>query len=355
MKAGTWLKRCIILFCALLLLFAFLTAWLDPFFHYHAPKQGFYYELKNERAQNDGIVKRFDYDALITGSSVTQNFKAGEMDALFDCHAVKTCFSGATFKELANLLDTAFAARRIRYVVCCATDVSNTFIQDKDYLQEGFDYPTYLYNENPFDDVNYLLNRDVLAEYILPMLARKITGTPGGVTDFDTYSAWSGQPYTYGDLPVHLLDTIDGDVRQEALTEDERRVIRENLEQNVIRIAREHPETTFCYFLPPYSYVYWGDVYGKGTAGKQIDAEAYAIGLLLPCENIRLYSFSTDTDITFDVSNYKDMTHYGAWINSLILKAMAEDDAKYRITRESADGYIEDMRELYLTPEHFNP
>ncbi|MBQ6904162.1 MAG: hypothetical protein IJQ26_06530, partial [Lachnospiraceae bacterium] len=61
MNASIWLKRCIIILCAVLLLIAVLTAWLDPFFHYHAPRQGFYYALKNERAQNDGIVKQFDY------------------------------------------------------------------------------------------------------------------------------------------------------------------------------------------------------------------------------------------------------------------------------------------------------
>ena len=348
MNAGIWLKRCIIILCAVLLLIAVLTAWLDPFFHYHAPLQGFYYALKNERAQNDGIVKQFDYDALITGSSITQNFKTSEMNELFDCHAVKTCFSGATYRELADLMDTALATHEIRYVVCCATDVSGTFIQDKDYLQEAFDYPTYLYNDNPFDDINYLLNRDVLSEYVLPMLARRITGAPGGITDFDTYSAWSGQPYTYGDLPVYLTDAIDKEVKQEALTEEERVTVRENVEQNMIRIAREHPETVFCYFLPPFSYVYWGDAYARGTARKQIEAEAYATGLLLSCENIRLYSFAADADITFDASNYKDMTHYGEWINSLMLKAMAEDDAAYRITRENADAYIANMRELYL-------
>ena len=353
MKTDVWFKRCIVILCATLLLFAFLTAWLDPFFHYHAPRQGFYYTLKNERAQNDGIVKQFDYDALITGSSITQNFKAGEMNELFDCHAVKTCFSGATFKEIADLLDTAFAAHKIRYVVCSATDVSGTFIQDKDYLQESFDYPVYLYNDNPFDDVNYLLNRDVLAEYVLPMLARKITGAPGGVTDFDTYSAWSGQPYTYGDLPFYLSGSVTGEVKQEPLTEEERKTVRENLEQNIIRIARDHPDTLFYYFLPPFSYVYRADVYGRGIAGKQIEAEAYAIDLMLSCENIRLYSFATDRDITFDASNYKDMTHYDAWINSRMLEAMARDDATYRITRENAAAYIDDMKELYLTPDHF--
>ena len=40
---------------------------IDPFFHYHKPLEGLSYPLNNERYQNDGIVKHFDYDAVITG------------------------------------------------------------------------------------------------------------------------------------------------------------------------------------------------------------------------------------------------------------------------------------------------
>ena len=44
------------------------VVYVDPFMHYHKPlKDVFYYNLNNERSQNDGITKHFDYDALITG------------------------------------------------------------------------------------------------------------------------------------------------------------------------------------------------------------------------------------------------------------------------------------------------
>lgn len=43
-----------------------LTAVVDPFFHYHKPLECLSYPLNNERYQNDGIVKHFDYDAVIT-------------------------------------------------------------------------------------------------------------------------------------------------------------------------------------------------------------------------------------------------------------------------------------------------
>ena len=49
---------------------------VDPFFHFHRPDTAaYYYELNSERYQNDGISRYFDYDALITGTSMSENFR----------------------------------------------------------------------------------------------------------------------------------------------------------------------------------------------------------------------------------------------------------------------------------------
>ena len=35
---------------------------IDPYFHYHRPHKAFFYLLNNERSQNDGIFRNFEYD-----------------------------------------------------------------------------------------------------------------------------------------------------------------------------------------------------------------------------------------------------------------------------------------------------
>ena len=56
--------------------------------------------LNNERSQNNGISKHFNYDALITGTSMTENFKCSEMDSIFGTNSIKVPFSGGTYKEI---------------------------------------------------------------------------------------------------------------------------------------------------------------------------------------------------------------------------------------------------------------
>lgn len=73
---------------------------IDPFFHYHKPyTNGYYYTLNNQRSQNNGICKHFDYNALITGTSMTENFMTSEMDAIFGTNSVKVPFSEAPTKR----------------------------------------------------------------------------------------------------------------------------------------------------------------------------------------------------------------------------------------------------------------
>ena len=80
-----------------LLLLAGITVIVDPYFHYHAPLEFLEYPLDNQRYQNDGIVKHFEYDAIITGTSMTENFHTSDLNRLFDVNSVKIPFSGGSY------------------------------------------------------------------------------------------------------------------------------------------------------------------------------------------------------------------------------------------------------------------
>ena len=80
---------------------------------------------------------------------------------------------------------------------------------------------------------------------------------------------------------------------------------------------------------------------------QNIEAERIAIEELLKYDNIRLFSFNNLTNITTDLNNYKDATHYGDWINSLILRYMY--DGKGLLTAENYEAYLEEERQFWST------
>ena len=320
---------------------------MDPFFHYHAPLEGWYYELGDQRSQNDGITRHFSYDAVITGTSMAENFKTSQFDSLFGTSSVKVTYPGATYKEINDNLDKAFATHdNIRYVLR-GLDYSH-LIEGKDEMRTDMgDYPTYLYDRNPFNDIKYLYNSTVLGVYIVPMLRRRLSGGAGGMTDFDDYG-WSGDAEYSADAALHdtKSSSFTAADEQRSLTEDEEKTLRDNVEQNIVRTAKEHPDTTFLYFFTPYSALWWGSLWQEGTMERQIEAEQIATKMMLKCDNIRVFSFNMETEIITNLDNYKDAGHYSPQISEWILDRIKQ--GRDEITYDSAALYAQRQRDFYM-------
>lgn len=349
MTTKKWLKTYLTVQIILLTVLALLVVTLDPFLHYHKPLEMFYYTLDNQRSQNDGVIRRFDYDALITGSSMVENFQTTEVDKLFGVNAIKTPYAGASYKEINDSIELAIEQSPDLKMVIRCLDMSRLF-DDKDAMRyEMGEYPTYLYNNNPFDDVEYLLNKDILLSRCMSMIFMWLNGEPGGITSFDDYSNWMeeaagafGKESVLGERKEYTKPEIEYH-----LTQEERNCIEENIRENVLRTAKENPEIEFYYYISPYSIVWWGDIYQEGNLEKQLEAEQLMIELMLECENINIFSFNNFTEMTTNLDNYMDEAHYGEWINSEILGFMK--DGVGLLTKDNYLEYIEQERAFYGT------
>ena len=349
MKSKYWLTGWLLLTGIMLSSIAGFVYKVDPYFHYHKPDlQKYFYSLDNQRSQNDGISKHFDYNALITGTSMTENFKTSEFDEIFDVNSIKVSYSGGSYKEMNDNLIIAFKNNpELKTVVRCLD--YGRLLDDKDCMRTDLGkYPTYLYDENPFNDVFYLFNKDVIFSRAYKMERdAKSDGFEPGITTFDAYSRWQDN-YTFGVKTV-LPDGVTYNKSDKVvhLTDDDRKNIYENITQNVTSLADEYPEATFYYFFSPYSAAWWIQYLNDGTAYKWFEAEQYAIELILEHENIKLFSFNNRTDITTNLNNYKDAPHYGEWINSFMLRAM--HDGKYILTKDNYKDYLEKEEKYYTT------
>lgn len=322
---------------------------VDPFFHYHKPDVGkYYYRLNNQRSQNDGILKFFDYDAIMVGSSMTENFSTTEIDSLFGVKSVKTPFSGGRYKEINTAVETGLMHNTELKTVFRCLDL-NMFAWDKDEKRTDLgEYPTYLYDVNIFNDVKYIFNRDVVFNRTYPMIVAEKNGEPSGIDDFDSYSTWEGD-LRYGMSavsPKGIEWDRDSIPEQDVLTEEDKQTILGNIRQNVTSLPQKNPDVKFYYFFSPYSAVWWNKQIMSGKFYYQIEAEKIVIEELLDCDNVKLFSFNNATDITTNMDNYKDTLHYGEWINSQMLEYMNE--GKYQITKDNYISYLEEEKDFYL-------
>ena len=97
---GRWLRFTMGAVLAMLVMLGGLVVWVDPFFHYHKPLEQLAYPIDSERYQNDGISRNFTYDAVLTGTSMMENFKASRFDSLFGVTSVKIPYAGGYYKEV---------------------------------------------------------------------------------------------------------------------------------------------------------------------------------------------------------------------------------------------------------------
>ena len=66
---------------------------------------------------------------------------------------------------------------------------------------------------------------------------------------------------------------------------------------------------------------------------------------LLQCDNIRLYYFVNDTDVSTNLDNYKDAIHYGEWINNRMMQDMK--DGRCLVTEDNYEGFLNETMEFY--------
>ncbi|MGI5977179.1 MAG: hypothetical protein ACOX68_05730 [Candidatus Limivicinus sp.] len=349
MSSKRWIVGFLCVFLVLVLILAGTVIYIDPFMHYHKPlTDKFYYNLNNQRSMNRGIVKYFDYEAMITGSSETHNVKTTEAEDVFGLIFVKVPFAGGTCKEVNDCVETALESNDGLRLVIRTMDRMN-FPDDKDRVREDFNYPSYLYDDNPFNDYKYIFNLDIFYHRCLNMIRESMDGKRG-ITPFDEYS-YTVPGNVYG--PENVLRgygrfACSGEPMH--LSEEEVAVLKGNIAQNITALPEKYPDVEFYYYLPPYSAVWYGVRVDNGELEKFLEAEQILIESVLPYDNIKLFSWSDDFQLTCDLNNYTDALHYGEWVDHLILRRMEE--GRGLLTRGNYMDYIDSMRDFYYSYDY---
>lgn len=327
----------------LLLLFGGTVYFIDPLFHFHEPSTHFSYGIYDERYQNDGILRNFTYDAMITGTSMTENFKTSECNALFNVNAVKTPFSGGRYKEIDKNIKQAISYNPNLKLVIRAIDYNYLFTGKDDSAHDESSYPSYLSNDNIFDDVNYVFNKTIFFENVMPVL-KTYAPNKGNVVSFDEAYNWN-EGFSFGKEAVfesfeRVEAKDEGEITQEMIQN-----FQANIDQNLVATVKANPDIQFYYFLTPYSILYWDGIQRTNSIQKHMQAERMVIEALIPFENMHLFSFSDVFELTTDLDNYKDYTHYGEKINSWMLDHMVK--GKYRLTSENYEEYLHKVEYFY--------
>lgn len=310
---------------------------VDPFFQYHKPLEGFPYVVDHQVNMNPGLAKNMDYDSVLLGSSMTVSFDTNWFREELGLKTQKLSYNGAYPKDQANIMDIIFEAKgdSVKRVFLGIDELNYS----GDIHQTKFEIPEYLYDKNYFNDIKYLFNKDVVLDYILRAWA-----DPKDKSDWNMiYKPWWQDEHYQKALVLMYYEPAE---IAESAPETQMFLdsIEANLETNILPYIKEHPETTFTIFYPPYSILYWYNVCRGKELEVVIEKYRYMTEKLLECENVEIFFFQNREEIICDLNNYADYTHY----HGRVCKYMVEcfNSGECRVTMENLEEELEKLYQL---------
>lgn len=343
-------KKWILIFLCALLVLTFvigLTGYLvDPFYQFRFRNNTYF----NNTAKflGPGLVKNYEYDTLIFGSSMTQNF---DMDLFRQELGVEPLHVGIGGMGIDELL--AYLELSERYGRC-----ENYYIGIEQYmLTEAITFrtPDYLFRDDPISMAKYLLSYEAWFRYIpLDVALSAINLMPVNLpdkirktADIDYLGNWETD-YLFGEDAV-IRNYLSNDYGVSAVKNDG---LYERMTRWTDELFERLPgeKTKYRFFFPPYSVLFWYDARNDGYLEEYLQIKQYFLEKA-QMYGIRVYDFQS-ADLVFDLENYKDITHYSGEINDWMVQCFSRGD--YLATTESIEqsrakllSGIEEFAETY--------
>ena len=336
-KTAGWLGVFTVTTVLGLFIWALIVIYIDPFFHYHAPLQGFPYIVDDQVDMNPGLARHMDYDSVVLGSSMVVNFNTDYFRDKLGLNTIKLPYNGAYPKDQSNILKIIFEAK--------GDNVKRVFLGIDELNYSGdteetkFPITEYLYDNNPLNDVRYIYNKDVMLDYCIKPLFDKSDSTQWNMI----YPFW-WQDEHYQKALVLMYYEEAPKSEPTADTDEYIAAIEKNLDINILPYIEAHPETVFTVFYPPYSILYWNDVRNRGELEIVMEKYRYMSRRLLAYDNVELFFFPGQKDIICNLNNYADYTHYHTRVCEYMVGCFA--DGRCRVYEDTVDEAVDELYEL---------
>ncbi|NLW90069.1 MAG: peptidoglycan-binding protein [Syntrophomonadaceae bacterium] len=343
MESKKWVKIVLGAASACLLLLMTINIIVDPFMQYHAPIPGMesYYKYTQEYAMYwvIGRAKHTPADAAIVGSSLSNHISEDKLAQQSGLRVVAlkksagrpniyTLFLNESFKR--NELQTVWYELNFPHL----------------HMEYEGDIPLYLYNSNPFDDVKYLLNKDVfeMSAYVLSNWAdhRGEKKKPAKAL-FEVDRAQSTSKYNTLAVARSLYVRHNQVANKNSVMAYDAKA-NKDVEENIIPFLEKYPDTQFVFIMPCISILNTYDQCREGTVDDYFAIYKDIMLRLLKYENVEIHMFADMAGFVDNLDNYKDRVHYSPAGGDLIVEGL--QSGAYRITRENIDARLQHQKAL---------
>lgn len=312
---------------------------VDPFFHYHTPDpEGEVWF--DQRAQGAGLLRSQAYETILLGSSLAANYRPFWFDVFYETSTVKITFPNGGFGEFGQALDYAMSRQNVKRVIF-GLDPN---LLSRDPAEEPDQLPGYLYDDDPWNDGQYLLNKDALFRSAYTVLKR----AQGETQTLQDAFVWDGNVSFNREEALGGYDRPDH--REPPKPAD---CFRDNYLTNLAEVTgwlEKYPDTEFIFYFSPYSILFWDKADRLGETEAAFAMLDEVTETLLGYDNAELQFFMDDLSVITDLDNYADHIHVAGRVTYQMSKAM--NTGVYRLTAENRRGRLEALREFVVNYDY---
>lgn len=337
---------CLIPLPVVVVLFGIL--WLyDPLQLFHKPifrETTFFGDI---RLAARGIIRYYDFDSVILGTSMLENTSAKEAGEKLGGKWVNLSLYGSAYNERAVILEYLFGYKKPQKIIYSLESFTIDTIKDS----SRFDY---LYDGNPLDDFKIYLND----KFMSCALEWKKSANCIGRRDLEELLKWSNHEdlkilfggfekwLKYGKKEtIAMLKNIKDTpfvVKKDNFDLEKQRSY---IQTYVLDFVAENPQTQFYFIVPTYSRLSYrigsGDFDNKTFYNRALNHKWF-VQELEKYPNAKIYGFDT-LDYADDIANYRDFTHYNVDMNSLHLDSIKQ--GKHILDSNNIDSYLKAMED----------
>ena len=278
------------------------------------------------RLQIPGIIKNYDYDSLMIGSSTSQNTMISQINSLFNCNCIKLTLPGASAREMSQLFQEAAKYQDIKTVIMGVDFFP--YAGEPDRLRR--DYPDYLYNFNITNFYKYFYDGYIVKKVLTKTKWNTFFDDKKHKFDMDIF-CYNGHKKTPSKIKV-IQTFFNSNYTSSDSSETYLQEARLSFKENFIDNAIKHPNTEFRLFFTPISILDWVRNDNQGNLDAFLEFRKFIAEKCDNLPNVKLYDFQWEVKITHTLENYYDITHYGEEINRYIIDNL--NDSKYQVDLE---------------------
>jgi len=299
-----------------------------------------------ERFQNPALARTAKYDTVVVGTSMSENISMDELKSQYGISAIRQTFAGSSVYEQREGLDVAIRTGQVKSVIWELNFTSFGGYVDKPKDSKAI-FPTYLYDTNPFNNIEYLLDPVEMGR------AWGIVTNPlpynGSVVDYEheklnQWATW----FSYGE------DVVMADFEQQEAkgafdaTSSVANTyawdkIYNNLKVNVFDVVEANPDIEFTFYLAPFSYLEHVSYDMMGIFQNELKFRGTLQYQLSKYNNVKLFDFQADGDIINNLDYYKDKMHYNTTITDRVVNTLLTGQATTRGEFEANQEYLRQL------------